>query len=95
MFFVSYDYGSTKMIGICSSPFLFEVQLLVSCPCLDLLLKNIADWLRLVSQVDITQVEQDEMGTTLVEKKLFSQVVLAVAVLKGYAQNGFCRFSYN
>ena len=43
---------STKMVGVCSSRFLFEVQLLVSSPCLDLLLK-ITDWLRLVSPVDI------------------------------------------
>ena len=44
---------STKMVGVCSSRCLFEVLLLVSFPCLDLLLKKIADWLHLVPPVDI------------------------------------------
>ena len=44
---------STKMVRVCSSRFFFEVLLPVSSPCLDLLLKKIADWLRLVSPVDI------------------------------------------
>ena len=44
---------STKMFGVFSSRFLFEVLLFVSSPCLDLLLKKIFDWLRLVPPVDI------------------------------------------
>ena len=45
--------SSTKMIGVCSSGFLFAPLLLVSSPCLDLLLKKIADWSCLMSPVDI------------------------------------------
>ena len=33
---------STKMVGVCSSRFLFEILLLVSSPCLDLLLKKLS-----------------------------------------------------
>ena len=62
---------STKMLGVCSSRFLFKFRLFVSSPCLDLLLKKIADWLRLVSPVDIIQVERDGIRIRLVKKTLF------------------------
>ena len=42
---VHVEASSTKIFGVCSSRFLFEVLLFVSSPCLDLLLKKIADWL--------------------------------------------------
>ena len=45
---VHVEASSTKMFGVCSSRFLFEVLLFVSSPCLDLLLKKITDWLCLV-----------------------------------------------
>ena len=50
---VHVEGSSTKMFCVCSSRFHFEVMLFVSSPCLDLLLKKIAAWLRLVSPVDI------------------------------------------
>ena len=45
---VHVEVCSTKMFGVCSSRFRFEVLLFVSSPCLDLLSKKIADWQRLV-----------------------------------------------
>ena len=45
---VQVEACSTKMFGVCFSRFLFAVLLFVSSPCLDLLLKKIADWLCLV-----------------------------------------------
>ena len=42
---VHVEASSSKIFGVCSSRFLFEVLLFVSSPCLDLLLKKIADWL--------------------------------------------------
>ena len=45
---VHVEASSTKIFGVCSSRFLFEVLLFVSSPCLDLLLKKITDWLCLV-----------------------------------------------
>ena len=45
---VHVEVCSTKMFSVCSSRFLLEVLLFFSSPCLDLLLKKIADWLRLV-----------------------------------------------
>ena len=62
---------STKMVGVCSSRFLFEVLLLVSSSCLDFLLKKIADWLRLVSSVDNIKVARDGMWITLVKTNYF------------------------
>ena len=50
---VQVEACSTKMFGVCSSHFLFEVLLFVSSPFLDLLLKKIADWLCLVCPVDV------------------------------------------
>ena len=64
---------STKMVGICSC-FLFEVLLLISSPCLYLLLKKIANWLC------------HENGDNTGKNKLLSQLLFAVAVVKGYVE---------
>ena len=50
---VHVETSSIKIFGVCSSRFLSEVLLFVPSPCLDLLLKKITDWLRLVSPLDI------------------------------------------
>ena len=44
---------STNMVAGFSSRFLFKILLLVSSPCLDLVLKKIANWLHQVYRVDI------------------------------------------
>lgn len=40
---VHVEASPTNTVGVCSSPFLYEVLLIISSPCLDWVLKNIAD----------------------------------------------------
>ena len=61
--------------------FIFKVLLLVSSPCIDLVLKKITYWLCLVPPVDIIYVGRDGMTVELL--KLFSQLVSAKTVQKG------------